>query len=292
MIVSASYRTDIPAFYGDWFAARRAAGSCTVKNPYGGAPYRVALRGPAVDGFVFWTRNARPFLPVLDALTGDGVPFVVQYTVTEYPALLETGVPAATQAVACAREIAARFGPDALVWRYDPILVTSATPLETHRDRFARLADALAGATNQVVVSFADFYRKTVRNLGAGAPTLTWRDPTAGEKTTVLADLRDAAQARGMLFTLCTEPDVEASGVAAARCIDAARLSKIAGRPIATRAKGNRAGCACAESRDIGAYDSCAHGCLYCYAVRDHAAARAAFSGHDYHADTLGLTAS
>ena len=206
MIVSASYRTDIPAFYGDWFAARRAAGSCTVKNPYGGAPYRVALRGPAVDGFVFWTRNARPFLPVLDALTGDGVPFVVQYTVTEYPALLETGVPAATQAVACAREIAARFGPDALVWRYDPILVTSATPLETHRDRFARLADALAGATNQVVVSFADFYRKTVRNLGAGAPTLTWRDPTAGEKTTVLADLRDAAQARGMLLPCAPNP--------------------------------------------------------------------------------------
>ena len=108
MIVSASYRTDIPAFYGDWFAARRAAGSCTVKNPYGGAPYRVALRGPAVDGFVFWTRNARPFLPVLDALADEDVPFVVQYTVTDYPASLETGVPAATQAVACAREVAAR----------------------------------------------------------------------------------------------------------------------------------------------------------------------------------------
>ena len=288
MIVSASYRTDIPAFYGDWFADRRAAGFCTVKNPYGGAPYCVALRGPGVDGFVFWTRNARPFLAVLDALAGEGVPFVVQYTVTDYPAQLETGVPAATQAVACVREIAARFGPEAVVWRYDPIVVTSATPLESHPDRFARLADGLAGACTEVVVSFADFYRKTVRNLGVGAPALTWRDPDAGEKAALIDVLHDMAQARAMVLTRCTEPDVDVPDVAAAQCIDASRLSRIAGREIAARTKGNRPGCACAESRDIGAYDTCAHGCLYCYAVRDHAVARAAPAAHDPTAVHLG----
>lgn len=288
MIVSASYRTDIPAFYGDWFAERRAAGFCTVKNPYGGAPTRVALRGSGVDGFVFWTRNARPFLPVLETLAGEGVPFVVQYTVTDYPALLETGVPAAAQAVACVREIAKRFGPEAVVWRYDPIVVTSATPLESHRDRFAQLADALAGSCTEAVVSFADFYRKTVRNLRVNAPALTWRDPDASEKAALTSVLRDTAHARQMILTRCTEPDIEVPDVAAAQCIDAARLSRIAGHEIVARNKGNRPGCACAESRDIGAYDTCAHGCLYCYAVRDHTRARAAPAAHDPLAVHLG----
>ncbi len=95
MIVSASYRTDIPAFYGDWFARRLAEGFCDVTNPYGGKPYRVALRGPDVDGFVFWTRNARPFFPVLESLAQDGVPFVVQYTITGYPDAIDTATPPA-----------------------------------------------------------------------------------------------------------------------------------------------------------------------------------------------------
>ncbi|MDA0369104.1 MAG: DUF1848 domain-containing protein [Proteobacteria bacterium] len=294
MIVSASYRTDIPAFYGDWFAQRLAAGFCTVKNPYGSAPYRVALRGPEVDGFVFWTRNARPFLPVLDALAGEGIPCVVQYTITDYPSALETGVPAAKQAAGCAHEIAARYGADALVWRYDPVLVSSATPLESHTDRFAGLAARLAGACDEVVISFADFYRKTVRNLTTAEPPLTWRDPSPDEKTALLHSLNDTARSNGMRLTLCTEPDVVAAvpGVEAARCIDAARLSRIAGGDIAAREKGNRPGCACAESRDIGAYDSCAHGCLYCYAVRDHAAARAAVAAYDSRAERLGVVSA
>lgn len=288
MIVSASYRTDIPAFYGDWFARRLARGFCTVTNPYGGKPYRVALRGHDVDGFVFWTRNARPFLPVLDDLAREGVPFVVQYTITGYPETLDTASPPAAQAVACTREIAARFGPAVVVWRYDPVLVSSVTPLDAHAARFGRLAGALAGTCDEVVVSFADLYRKTVRNLGR-ATGLTWRDPDDAEKRAVLGDLTAAARDVGMALTLCTEPALTADvpQAVAARCIDAARLSRIAGYPIAAREKGNRPGCCCAESRDIGAYDTCVHGCLYCYAVRDAERARAALAAHDPALETL-----
>lgn len=275
MIVSASYRTDIPAFYGDWFENRREAGFCDVANPYGGKPYRVALRGPDVDGFVFWTRNARPFLPALARLARDGVPFVVQYTITGYPATVDTATPPSAHAVACAREIAECFGPATLVWRYDPILVSSETPLETHADRFARLADDLTGTSDEVVISFANFYRKTKRNLASHA-ALTWRDPEDTEKAAMVEILERSALLRGMSLTLCTEPNLAGrTGEARpARCIDAERLSRVAGRTVAARTKGNRKGCLCAESRDIGAYDSCAHGCLYCYAVGDHATAK------------------
>ncbi|MDJ0946179.1 MAG: DUF1848 family protein, partial [Kiloniellales bacterium] len=127
MIVSASYRSDIPAFYAEWFARRRAAGFCRVANPYGGTPYRVPLAGPEVEGFVFWTRNAGPFLPALEDLAAEGLPFVVQYTVTGYPRALEPAVPEAARGVALIRELAARYGPRVAVWRYDPVMITGLT---------------------------------------------------------------------------------------------------------------------------------------------------------------------
>jgi len=110
MIVSASYRTDIPAFYADWFMARLAAGRARVVSPYGGRPYTVSLRPGDVDGFVFWTRNIGPLLPHLDRVAGVA-PFVVQFTVTGYPRALEPGVIDAEAAIGQIREVADRFGP-------------------------------------------------------------------------------------------------------------------------------------------------------------------------------------
>lgn len=283
MIVSASYRTDIPAYYGDWFMGRLAAGFCRVANPYGGRPYCVALERDAVDGFVFWTRNAAPFLDRLDAVGRAGFPFVVQMTITGYPRVFEDSVPDAARAVVTFRSIAERFGSRAIVWRYDPILLTSITEADWHIDNFAGLAGALRGVTDEVVVSFADFYAKTAAHLRAAATRhgFAWRDPAAAEKRDLTRRLAAIAADNGMTLTLCVEPDLLVDGIAAARCVDALRLSDVAGHPIRAREKGNRAGCACAETRDIGAYDSCVQGCVYCYAVRSPAAARRRLQTHD-----------
>ncbi len=289
MIVSASYRTDIPAFYGDWFRNRLNAGSCRVANPYGGPDYEVPLAGPDVDGFVFWTKNVGPFLPVLSSLRNAGRPFVVQYTITGYPTALEQAVTDAERAVAHCRALSDRYGPRSVVWRYDPILVTDLTPLDWHRDTFSRLADALAGSCDEVVTSFAQIYRKTRLNLDVAARRngFAWRDPDGAEKPSLLSDLAAIARSRGMALTLCTQPSLQLDGVAASRCIDAERLSDVAGRPIRSRTKGNRPGCLCAESRDIGAYDTCPHGCVYCYAVRRRDVARLSFKAHDSGAEKL-----
>ena len=181
------------------------------------------------------------------------------------------------------RLLAAQYGPRVAVWRYDPILFTSLTPPDFHRRTFARLARALEGATDEVVVSFAHLYRKTQRNLdyAAARPGFTWDDPDDGRKRTLAVELAQIARAHGMQFTLCAQRTLLVPGVAEAHCVDAARLADVAGRPIAARLKGNRPDCLCYQSRDIGAYDTCPHGCVYCYAVQNKEAARRRYAAHD-----------
>lgn len=281
-IVSASYRTDIPAFYTRWLLGRLEAGFCRVASPYGGAPYEVSLRPGAVAGFVFWTRNLGPLLPHLEEVAARA-PFAVQFTLTAYPRALEAGVIEPEAALGQLRALGRRWGGRAAVWRYDPVLLSTLTPPSWHRANVARLAAALGGLVDEVVLSFVQPYRKTARNLAAAARRhgFAWRDPPDGEKRELLQDLAVIAAEHGMKASLCTQPTLLAPGLAEARCIDADRLSDLAGRAIAAREKGNRPGCRCAESRDIGAYDSCAQGCAYCYAVASPAAARRRLKAQD-----------
>jgi hypothetical protein len=249
----------------------------------------VRLEPGAVDGFVFWTRNAAPFRPALDDVARRGEPFVLQYSLTGYSRALEGMVPRADDAIATMRGLSAEFGHATLVWRYDPVLISSLTPLDDHRARFCRLADALAGATDEVVISVAHIYRKTRRNLDRAAreAEFDWREPTSVESSELVAALADEAAARGMGLKVCAQPDALAGAAEAARCVDARRLGRIAGRDLHAREKGNRPGCLCHESRDIGAYDSCPHGCVYCYAVSDRARAARRLKAHDPRSEFL-----
>jgi hypothetical protein len=289
MIVSASYRSDIPAFYGDWFRTRLAEGYALVANPYSGADYRVALDPAAVDGFVFWSRNPAPFRPVLDQLAGQRRPFVLQFTITGYPRALESAVPARETAVALLCDLSGRFGRRSIVWRYDPILISDLTLEAWHEENFGRLTASLAGSVDEVVLSFAQIYAKTGRNLTAAAKRhgFAWRDPDDEAKRRLIARLAECAAAAGIQVTVCTQPHLLAGLARPALCIDAGRLSDVAGRVIGAKPKGNREACACHESRDIGAYDSCPQGCAYCYAVRDPAKAKARLKAHDPAAERL-----
>ena len=293
MIISASYRTDIPAFYAEWFANRFGAGHARVVNPYGGPPASVPLR-QGVDGFVFWTRNARPFHSALDMVRAARMPFVVQYTLTAYPRALERSVVPPERALADIRALAARFGPRAVVWRYDPVVMTELTPPDFHRATFARLAQALAGTVDEVVISFAQIYRKTARNmdLAARAHGFAWHDPDDGAKRALAAGLVAIAAGHGMRLSVCSQAAHTVAGAHPAACIDARRLEDVAAgwgvpRPIAAKVKGNRPDCLCHESRDIGAYDTCPHGCAYCYAVGSQALAKRRFAEHDPQSEFL-----
>jgi hypothetical protein len=288
MIISASYRTDIPAFYGAWFQKRFQAGFCRVINPYGGPPSRIDLRD-GVDGYVFWTRNAGSFLPVLAEVRRQGFPFVIHYTLTSYPRMLEAGVIDADTSIAVIRRLSDEYGRRAVVWRYDPILLSDPTPADWHLRNFSALASRLAGAVDEVVVSFVQPYRKTARNLGTAAGKLrfAWWDPPLAEKRQAVARLAEIAENYGMTLRLCTQPDLESPTVMGAHCIDTQRLSDLAGRAVSAKTKGNRPGCLCAESRDIGAYDSCPQGCVYCYAVSSRSRAKERLRRHDPESEFL-----
>lgn len=283
MIISASYRTDIPAFYGEWFRNRLKAGSALVENPYGGKMSTVSLKRADVDCFIFWTRNIEPFLGVLDDVNSQTYPFIVSHTLTGYPKELESRTADANKMTGVLQGLARRFGPKVLVWRYDPILISSLTPADWHLENFAALARGLRGATDEVVVSFAQIYKKTVRNLDLAARKhgFAWQDPGDDAKRRLIARLADIAGNEGMRLKVCCQPHLCPPGVPAARCADPERLRTVAGYEFPFKFKGTRPDCGCAESRDIGAYDSCPHGCVYCYAVSERDKALGNLKNHD-----------
>jgi len=289
MIISASYKTDIPGFYGEWFMNRLQAGYCKMVNPYGGQIYSIDLRPQQVDGFVFWTKNIGPFLKYLPTIHEQDYPFLVQHTITGYPRELESRVLNAAYTVEHLRQVAERYGPEVAIWRYDPIVFSSLTPLDWHRCNFETLAKALAGVTDEVVISFAQIYKKTKRNMdwAAQAFAFQWHEHEAlcQEKGRELAiEFAQIARAYGMQLKVCSQRTFLVPGlIEEARCIDAYRLERICGGSISDKVKlkGNREECGCFASRDIGAYDTCPHGCVYCYAVQQRDVALNRYKVHD-----------
>ncbi|MGA2653134.1 MAG: DUF1848 domain-containing protein [Terracidiphilus sp.] len=294
MIISASYKTDIPAFYGKWFMNRLRDGYCRVRNPYNGKMSLISLRRENVDGFVFWTKNAGPFLPHLPEVKRLGFPFYVQYTINGYPRQLEFSVTDKQRSIKHAKEISSAFGSAALVWRYDTILITTLTPPGFHIRNFKEIAEKLQGVTSEVVVSFAQIYAKTKRNLNEAAKeaSFEWIDPPPKEKFALCLELTGIARRFGMQLSVCSQHDYVVPGAIDAQCVDKQRLAELAGRPIAAPLKGNRPECGCYESRDIGDYDTCPHGCVYCYAVMNRRLAQERYREHDPESDCLHKTSA
>lgn len=282
MIISASYKTDIPTFYGQWFINRVRAGFCQVYNPYSRKSYRVELSRGSVDGFIFWTKNIGPFLPYLQEVHALGYPFIVNYTINGYPRELESAVIDAERSIELFKRVRDSYGPHVPVWRYDTILETSLTPYSFHVHNFERLCRQLSGSTNEVIISYAQFYKKTRQNLDKASRLrdFTWTDPSMDEKRALTSQLALIASAHGIRLSICSQPEYLAVGSNEARCIDASRLALVAGHQFPYRQKGTRPQCGCHESRDIGDYDTCPQGCVYCYAVRRQELAQVRYKKH------------
>src|SRR5207253_7555469 len=188
------------------FMRRLRAGYGKMVNPYSKAIYRVSLAREDADGFVFWTKNAAPFIPALRDVRRLGYPFVVQYTINGYPRELEAAVIDYARSVETLKRLSDEFGPRTVVWRYDPILISSLTPPEHHLHSFGALARTLKGWVDEVVVSFAHFYQKTRRNLAAAAKEadFTFEDPEVAEKRHLLASLVEMATQDGLRLSVCS----------------------------------------------------------------------------------------
>jgi hypothetical protein len=267
MIVSASRRSDIPAFKGEWFMERLREGAVRVAGPFrAGREREVNLKREAVDAFVFWSRDPRPFFRHLPEIERGGYPYYFLITATGYPRSLEPRAPAAAEAVQSFRELAARIGRRRVVWRYDPVIFTPCTDLRFHARNFSALAGSLAPHASRVIVSFFDPYPKAVRRLGQAGFAAAAAAGTSGQQAELLAGFAADAARAGMEIQSCAEPAL-GTGVPPGKCVDEGLLNEVFGLGMLYRKDpAQRKLCHCQQSVDIGSYGSCRHGCLYCYA--------------------------
>ncbi len=264
MIISASRRTDIPNYYSEWFFHRLKEGYCYVRNPMNARQVsRIPLSPEVVDCIVFWTKNPAPMLARLKEL--EPYPFYFQFTLTGYGSDMERNVPHKKQVmIPVFQELSRRIGRERVIWRYDPILFNGQYTPEYHLRAFEQIAGQLRGYTLKCVVSFVDMYAKIRKNM----ETLQRISLTGEELVAFAGELAVIAEGCGMKAVSCAEAiDLAACGIEHNSCIDRELIERLAGYRIqAGRDRNQRKECGCVESVDVGAYDTCKNGCLYCYA--------------------------
>lgn len=277
-IVSVSRRSDIPALYMPWFMARLKAGVAAYRNPFfpSQPPIRVSLAPQDIAAWVFWSKNYQPFLPHAREIAAMGRPALLHFTINNYPGALEPLNLNPDTLTKTWDALAEHFDSRGIIWRYDPLILTSITPMQWHIENFALLAQKLEGRATRIITSVVSMYRKTQRRLREAADThgFTLHAPGEPELLELLTFMRDCAGQHGMEMQVCSSPQPEAQGFKPAACIDPMLLVQL-GMPLAhvPKLSPTREGCRCVQVRDIGAYDTCALGCRYCYAVNNHATA-------------------
>ena len=263
MIVSASRRTDIPRFHMEWLMRRFEEGHALVRNPMNRTQVsRVALDARAVDCVAFWTKDPAPLLArrarleeVLPA------PYFVQFTLNAYGSDVEAGLPRKAVLLETFRDLSRAIGPDRVVWRYSPILLGGPYTLEHHLRWFEEFARRLAGFTATCRLSFLDVYPKIEERMARMGLASVPED----EKGTLALRLAEIGARCGIEVGGCGDAALDDAGLARDGCIDGALVERVAG-VVAGRGSSGRGACRCVPSVDIGAYDTCANGCAYCYA--------------------------
>lgn len=265
MIISASRRTDIPAHYSRWFFNRIREKYVLVPNPFDPKTVgRVSLDPAVVDCIVFWTKNPAPMLPRLDELRDYNYYF--QFTLNPYGADIEKHLPPLARRIETFKRLSDAVGRHKVIWRYDPILINGKYDVDFHREAFARTAHALREHTGRCMIGFVDHYRHIRRAVGeCGIKPLEM-----AEIEQMAVSFKNAVGPYPMELDTCTvKVDLRHLGIPSGSCVDKALIERIAGYPIFVRKDRNqRAVCNCVESVDIGMYESCPNGCIYCYAIQ------------------------
>lgn len=235
-----------------------------VRNPYYPTQVTKYLLSPEViDVIVFCTKNPTPMLDGLAMLSSFDTLWYV--TITPYGRDVEPYVPSKEQVMDSFRRLSTVVGSRRMSWRYDPVFITEKYSLSYHVEQFGKMAEALSGYTKQCVVSFIDLYEKTRRNF----PTV--RAVTPQEQEGVISEFSKIAKANGLQIHLCCENEsLVRENVDADGCMSKAVMESALGcRLDVPRKKPARSECQCLLGADIGAYNTCGHGCLYCYANYD-----------------------
>ena len=264
MIISASRRTDIPSFYSDWMFNRLKEGYVCVRNPMNIHQIsQISLSPDVVDGIAFWTKNPTPMLERIHEL--DKYTYYFQFTLNSYGKDVEKNIPSKNDVIIPTfKKLSSIIGKERIVWRYDPILINEHYTIEYHKKYFKKLCESLSNYTEKCTVSFIDLYKNTERNI----QPLNIHIPLNDEVIDLMDFFSTVAKDNGIYIDTCAEEyDLSSLNVEHACCIDKQRLERIGNYQLKIgKDKNQRGVCGCIESIDIGMYNTCENGCMYCYA--------------------------
>ena len=278
MILSVSRRTDIPAFYSEWFYNRVKEGFVYVRNPMNvHSISKVPIDPKVIDCIVFWTKNPKAMMARLDEIKEFNYYF--QFTINPYDKKLEVKVPKKENVINTFVELSNQIGSNRIIWRYDPILLTNDIDIEYHLKYYEEIAKRLSGYTKRCVISFVDYYKKTERNLKNAAA----RELTNDEIIRITKGLVQIATKYNFKIQTCSEKiNLDSYGVGHGKCIDDEIVEELLGFKVeTTKDKNQRKECGCIQSIDIGEYNTCGHSCLYCYANYDQEVVRKKMERHN-----------
>ncbi len=264
MILHTGMRTDIPAFYSEWFVNRLREGYVMVRNPYN--PVQVTkyrISPDVVDVIVFCTKNPAPFFPYMDILKEYGQYWFV--TITPYGKDIEPKVPKKENVIESFKILSEKVGINSIGWRYDPIFISKEYSTERHINDFENIASNLSGYTNTCVISFIDLYKKVLRNF----PEV--KEVKRSERIELVKEFVRIGNKYGMVIKSCAEGmELESYGVDCSGCMTVSVFEKAIDCSLDVPSiKGARTECGCLLGCDIGAYNTCGHLCRYCYANYD-----------------------
>ena len=277
MIINTGMRTDIPAFFSRWLIDKIRKGEVCVRNPYNQHQItRFQLDPEIVDCMIFCTKNPRPLLNSLFHFSRFRQLWHI--TVTPYGPEIEPLVPPSSDVIDSIRNLAGTADPFRISWRYDPIFITGRYSENFHYEAFEYFSRQLSGYAENAIISFIKLYSNTLRNH-----KYLFEVPQETKSSMVKRLSAIAEKYRLNLIVCGAEPGLQQCGEKRKVCIDRNYLEKIIGSQIdiPSSYKGARDDCSCILGSDIGAYNTCIHGCTYCYANHDHEKAKRNFRTHN-----------
>lgn len=266
MIISASRRTDIPSYYSDWFFNRIKEKYVCVRNPINIRQVsKINLSAEFVDCIVFWSKNPEHMIDKLYLIKN--YKYYFQFTLTSYGADIEKNIPSKREKIFYTfKKLSDKIGSKKVIWRYDPIMITDKYDLDYHKKYFEKIAKTLSGYTERCIISFMDIYSKVKRNM----KEVKFYDINKDTNSIIELSkhISEVGKASDIKIETCAEEiELKDFGIGHAKCIDDKLISEIIGYDInAKKDKNQRLPCGCVESFDIGAYNTCLSGCVYCYA--------------------------
>ena len=261
MILNTGLRTDIPGFFSEWFYNRIDEGFVYVRNPYAkNQIYSYRLDPELIDCIIFTTKNPRPMFRNLEKI--DKFNQYWHITITPYGKEIEPNVPPVDEVIDSFKFLSERLGKEKVTLRYDPIFISEKYSIEKHIESFDYILDSLSDYTTEAIISFIDLYEKTKRNFPNA------KEVTQDERLRIGEEFAKIGEKYNIKVKTCAEgTELERFGIDSSGCMTKEVIEKAINKNLdIPKQKARNGECYCLLNNDIGEYNSCNHGCLYCYA--------------------------